>query len=365
MGTRLSGNRKRTCAQQAHGRSCYLVRRWRAMARCAVLMGMAALCVSACGGGGGAAPTASATSAAPVVTPAPVPAAPVARYAGTWYGNCTGRVQDTATVFVVASGANALQMQLVRNFHAIDGCAGTPIAAETLSADFTLSYTGSAVAAAILAPNTAAAQVSLDLVTIAIPAYTRNRSGAAATTGLANGVITWCINYPDGQACSAAPGTQAAASAPGALALDKDALVLLSPVTGGYVADARYTKVRATTTALAGPAFERIDTVPGTGLLASSGRTLTVHYTGWLYDATKPDFKGTTFDSSVGKKPFSLVLGAGSVIAGWDQGLPGMRVGGKRTLIIPSTLAYGHSGSGAAIPPDAALVFDIELISVQ
>ena len=90
-----------------------------------------------------------------------------------------------------------------------------------------------------------------------------------------------------------------------------------------------------------------------------------MNYTGWLYDATKADFKGTQFDTSIGKAPFTFRLGAGQVIAGWDQGLLGMRAGGKRTLIIPASLAYGRTGSGTTIPPDAPLIFDVDLISVQ
>jgi FKBP-type peptidyl-prolyl cis-trans isomerase FkpA len=289
----------------------------------------------------------------------------LANYAGTWYGPCQGRLQDTATLTTDPGGANALRLNLVRNFHAADGCAGGPIASETLSADFSLTYGSTAAAAAVLTPGTAATQVTLDLVTIAIPAYTRSRSGTAVTTTTTNGVLQWCINYAEGPACTTDTGPQAAASAPGALHLDKGDLVLLSPVSGGYVADARYTKVRATTAQSQGPAFQRIDIVEGTGALASSGRTLTVNYTGWLYDATKSDFKGTQFDTSVGKTPFTFHLGAGSVITGWDQGLLGMRAGGKRTLIIPASLAYGSTGSGTTIPPNAPLIFEVELVSVQ
>jgi FKBP-type peptidyl-prolyl cis-trans isomerase FkpA len=108
------------------------------------------------------------------------------------------------------------------------------------------------------------------------------------------------------------------------------------------------------------------DTVLGTGATAAVGNTLTVHYTGWLYDANTAQNHGTQFDSSVGRGPFSFRLGVGQVIAGWDQGVLGMKVGGKRTLIIPSALGYGSSGAGAgAIPPNAALVFDVELLAVQ
>lgn len=312
-----------------------------------------------------------ATGAPPVsATPAPTTPAPatlaLAAYAGTWYGPCPGRSQDTATLTMTSGGAHALQLNLVRNFYAADGCAGTAIASETLSADFTFAYDSSKTAAALLAQGTAVTQVPLDLVTISIPAYTRSRSGSAVTTTTgANGVLSWCIGYPDGAVCTADAGTQPAATGPGALYLDKGDLLLLSPSGGGYVADARYTKERATTVQVQGPAFQRIDTLEGNGALATSGRTLTVNYTGWLYDASKAAFKGTQFDTSVGKTPFSFRLGAGQVIAGWDQGLLGMRAGGKRTLIIPASLAYGRSGSGTSIPPDAPLLFEVELISVQ
>ena len=107
------------------------------------------------------------------------------------------------------------------------------------------------------------------------------------------------------------------------------------------------------------------DSLVGTGTAAAAGNTITVHYTGWLYDETASQYRGKQFDSSVGKTPFSFKLGVGQVIAGWDQGVVGMKVGGKRTLIIPSALGYGSTGAGSAIPPNAALVFDVELLSVQ
>lgn len=108
------------------------------------------------------------------------------------------------------------------------------------------------------------------------------------------------------------------------------------------------------------------DSVVGAGATAVAGNTLTVHYTGWLYDAAAAQNHGKQFDSSVGRAPFTFKLGAGQVIAGWDQGMAGMKVGGKRTLIIPSSLGYGASGAGGGlIPPNAALVFDVELLSVQ
>ncbi|MBP6716314.1 MAG: FKBP-type peptidyl-prolyl cis-trans isomerase [Acidobacteria bacterium] len=111
-------------------------------------------------------------------------------------------------------------------------------------------------------------------------------------------------------------------------------------------------------------AFSSTDLTVGTGTTATAGRLLAVHYTGWLYDASKTDNKGTQFDSSAGRSTFAFVLGAGQVIAGWDQGVVGMKVGGKRRLIIPPTLGYGSAAAGP-IPPNSTLVFDIELIAVQ
>ncbi len=111
-------------------------------------------------------------------------------------------------------------------------------------------------------------------------------------------------------------------------------------------------------------AYSMTDLVVGTGATATAGKTISVTYTGWLYDASKPDNKGTQFDSNVGGAPFSFVLGAGKVIAGWDQGVPGMKVGGKRRLIIPPNLGYGAAGVGP-IPGNATLVFDVEVLSVQ
>src|SRR5713101_4791483 len=108
------------------------------------------------------------------------------------------------------------------------------------------------------------------------------------------------------------------------------------------------------------------DQKAGTGAPATSGKEVTVHYTGWLYDGKTPGHHGKKFDSSRDRgEPFSFRLGAGMVIRGWDQGVAGMKVGGSRTLIIPSELAYGRRGAGAAIPPDSTLVFDVELLGVK
>lgn len=109
-----------------------------------------------------------------------------------------------------------------------------------------------------------------------------------------------------------------------------------------------------------------IDGKTGTGAEANPGRTVTVHYTGWLYDESREDRKGRKFDSSRDRNdPFTFKLGAGQVIQGWDQGVAGMRVGGVRTLTIPSDMGYGRRGAGSAIPPDSVLVFDVELLDVK
>jgi FKBP-type peptidyl-prolyl cis-trans isomerase FkpA len=111
----------------------------------------------------------------------------------------------------------------------------------------------------------------------------------------------------------------------------------------------------------------KIDSVTGSGKVATPGKTVVVHYTGWLYDPNSKDRgRGTKFDSSVDRgEPFSFLLGAGRVIKGWDQGVAGMKVGGKRTLIIPSDLGYGPYGAGGVIPPNATLMFDVELLDVR
>jgi FKBP-type peptidyl-prolyl cis-trans isomerase len=107
------------------------------------------------------------------------------------------------------------------------------------------------------------------------------------------------------------------------------------------------------------------DTQTGSGSEATAGRRVTVHYTGWLYDEGRPDRKGRKFDSSRDRgEPFTFRLGAGEVIRGWDQGVAGMTVGGQRTLTIPPALGYGVRGAGGVIPPNATLVFDVELLDV-
>lgn len=108
--------------------------------------------------------------------------------------------------------------------------------------------------------------------------------------------------------------------------------------------------------------FGQADLTLGTGDTAANGETLIVNYTGWLYDSSEPAQKGAVFDTS-GATPFSFVLGAGTVIKGWDQGLAGMEVGGVRRLIVPPSLGYGASRHGI-IPPNATLLFEIQLTGV-
>jgi FKBP-type peptidyl-prolyl cis-trans isomerase len=119
-------------------------------------------------------------------------------------------------------------------------------------------------------------------------------------------------------------------------------------------------------TILPGAPFSTTDVRVGTGADATAGRRVTVNYTGWIYDPSRAENKGQQFDSSLGagRQPFPFTLGTGAVIRGFDQGVIGMKVGGLRRVTIPPDLAYGSAGSGGVIPPNATLVFDIELLEV-
>jgi FKBP-type peptidyl-prolyl cis-trans isomerase FkpA len=113
------------------------------------------------------------------------------------------------------------------------------------------------------------------------------------------------------------------------------------------------------------PTYTQTDLQEGTGPMAVSGQTATVNYTGWLFSESAPENKGTKFDSSIGRGPFAFRLGAGQVIRGWDQGVQGMKVGGQRRLVLPPEFAYGARGAGGIIPPNATLVFDVELLDIK
>jgi FKBP-type peptidyl-prolyl cis-trans isomerase FkpA len=116
------------------------------------------------------------------------------------------------------------------------------------------------------------------------------------------------------------------------------------------------------TTTPSGLSYE--DTIPGTGETATAGRRVQVHYTGWLHDPMTGNGRGKKFDSSKDRgQPFAFHLGGGEVIRGWDEGVQGMQVGGTRVLTIPADLGYGARGAGGVIPPNATLIFEVELLA--
>ena len=144
----------------------------------------------------------------------------------------------------------------------------------------------------------------------------------------------------------------------GLIAASAFALAILGSAIMSDSSDAQGQKPVTTSSGL-----QYIDTKPGTGATPRKNQTVVVHYTGWLY---VNGAKGKKFDSSVDRgKPFEFPVGAGRVIAGWDEGVGSMKVGGKRTLIIPPNLGYGAQGAGSAIPPNATLMFDVELLGVN
>jgi FKBP-type peptidyl-prolyl cis-trans isomerase FkpA len=138
------------------------------------------------------------------------------------------------------------------------------------------------------------------------------------------------------------------------LAQAPNAAAVTAPTTGVSKLDANPTQL------------QKIDKKEGAGKEAVAGKIVIVHYTGWLYDPAAPEGKGAKFDSSVDRKvPFQFPLGQGKVIKGWDEGVAGMKTGGQRTLIIPPNMGYGERGAGGVIPPNATLIFDVELIDVK
>jgi len=119
-------------------------------------------------------------------------------------------------------------------------------------------------------------------------------------------------------------------------------------------------------TSNASVAFTKTDVKVGEGAEAKAGQKVSVHYTGWLYEPSAADTHGKKFDSSRDRgKAFVFPLGGGRVIKGWDQGVVGMKVGGQRTLLIPADMAYGSRGAGGSIPPNATLIFDVELMGIN
>ena len=142
----------------------------------------------------------------------------------------------------------------------------------------------------------------------------------------------------------------------GAVALLAGATVVIA--TGSFTPAAAQAKTMTTASGL-----QITDTTVGTGASPKTGQTCVMHYTGWLYTN---GIKGKKFDSSVDRgQPFEFPIGTGRVIKGWDEGVASMKVGGKRTLIIPPALGYGANGAGGVIPPNAVLMFDVELLAVK
>ena len=144
------------------------------------------------------------------------------------------------------------------------------------------------------------------------------------------------------------------------------ALLMAMFAVTGCSADSETTSKGKTAMSASITELVKTDKVIGEGREAETGINVTVHYTGWLYDPTKPDGHGEKFDSSLDRgDPFVFYLGGGQVIKGWDEGVAGMKIGGKRTLIIPASMGYGERGAGGVIPPNATLIFDVELLGIK
>jgi len=142
----------------------------------------------------------------------------------------------------------------------------------------------------------------------------------------------------------------------------RSAVVRLAVISGGAaIATPALAQAGKPVTTASG--LQIIDTKVGAGASPRTGQTCVMHYTGWLYDNGA---KGKKFDSSVDRgEPFEFKIGTRQVIAGWDEGVASMKVGGKRTLIIPAALGYGAQGAGNVIPPNATLIFDVELLGIK
>ena len=150
------------------------------------------------------------------------------------------------------------------------------------------------------------------------------------------------------------------------LALSTSLLIVACGETTSISKSETATTSAASTNKSVAVTFTKTDVKVGDGAEAKAGQSVSVHYTGWLYEPNSPKSHGEKFDSSRDRgQAFVFPLGAGRVIKGWDQGVVGMKVGGQRTLIIPSDMAYGSRGAGGTIPPNATLIFDVELVSVK
>ena len=141
------------------------------------------------------------------------------------------------------------------------------------------------------------------------------------------------------------------------------ALATIAALTGTFAAGTTTKAQEAGKAMTTASGMQMTDTKVGTGAMPKTGQTCVMHYTGWLY---QNGVKGTKFDSSLDRgEPFEFDIGTGQVIGGWDEGVASMKVGGKRTLIIPPALGYGARGAGGVIPPNATLMFDVELLGVK
>jgi FKBP-type peptidyl-prolyl cis-trans isomerase FkpA len=145
------------------------------------------------------------------------------------------------------------------------------------------------------------------------------------------------------------------------------AICLAALLVAGCVKKEESPKTAPAAAAVAPPTeLQKTDIVKGTGEGISQGQVAVVHYTGWLFDPSAPQQKGTKFDSSRDRgQPFKFTIGAGQVIRGWDEGVQGMQPGGQRRLVVPADLGYGDRGAGGVIPPGATLVFDVELLAIE
>jgi FKBP-type peptidyl-prolyl cis-trans isomerase FkpA len=139
----------------------------------------------------------------------------------------------------------------------------------------------------------------------------------------------------------------------------------VTPAPGWHHRGLCHTDETVMTTITTDSGLQYEDTTPGTGDEATAGQRVKVHYTGWLHEPTADQSRGKKFDSSKDRgQPFAFGLGQGQVIRGWDEGVQGMKVGGTRVLTIPAELGYGARGAGGVIPPNATLVFEVELLGV-
>ena len=170
---------------------------------------------------------------------------------------------------------------------------------------------------------------------------------SSLTLALAFTMLAACSSRdkPTGESAASAPAAPASAAAP-----SSEPVADATPATGTE-----------------NMPLQKIELAPGAGAEIKSGQTALVHYTGWLYDAAAPENKGKKFDSSVDRnEPFEFPVGAGMAIKGWDEGVAGMKPGGKRRLVIPPELGYGARGAGGGlIPGGATLVFDVELVEIR